>query len=401
MNDILYLTHRIPFPPNKGDKIRSFHLLKYLSLRFRVHLGCFIDAPADRQYADKVAALCASSCFINRSPLIGRLRSLTGLIAKEALSVRYFHDCRLQEWVDKLLESNPIGRALVFSGPMAQYLCGPQAAHLHRLVDFVDVDSEKWRQYATLKSGPLSLLYRREARSLLDYECRVAQQFDVATFISEAEAALFCQRAPLAASQTSFFNNGVDTDYFSPLRGYTNPYSGNNPVVVFVGAMDYLPNVEAARWFAQRVLPSLRVQCPGTRFSIVGAHPTTSAMTLGHLPGVTVVGTVPDVRPYLAHAALALAPLRIGRGVQNKVLEAMSMQKIVLASSAALEGINATQGKEILLARDEGEYIHLATQVLTGKIGSTLGLAARQRILHDYDWGKNLTRLSTLLGLPL
>lgn len=398
MKNILYLAHRIPYPPNKGDKIRSYHLLKYLSERFRVHLGCFIDDPADRQYMRTVAALCASSCFVNRSPLKGRLNSLAGLASKEALSVTYYRDRRLLRWVKCLLTSNTISHALVFSSQMAQYLAVPEATSLYKLIDFVDVDSEKWNQYATSKRSPLSFLYRREARRLLDYEREVVQRFDAATFISAAEAALFCKRVPMA-SNTSFFSNGVDADYFSPLRTYINPYSGDSPVVVFIGAMDYWPNIEAAQWFAQRVLPSLRILLPGTSFSIVGARPAPGAVALKRLPGVTVVGAVPDVRPYLAHAALALAPLRIGRGVQNKVLEAMSMQKTVLASPAALEGICAEPGKEVLLARDESEFVHMALHALNGNTGASLGFAARQRILRDYGWSENLTRLSTLLGL--
>lgn len=400
MKDILYLAHRIPFPPDKGDKIRSYHLLKYLSQYFRIHLGCFIDDPADHQYVDKVASLCASSYFVNRSAAKGRLHSLTGFISNEALSVTYYRDDHLRRWVERVLTNNAISHALVFSSPMAQYLCTSQARPLHKIIDFVDVDSEKWRQYAALQRGPLSLLYRREARRLLDYELEITQQFDAATFISAAEAAIFCKHAPWATN-TSFFSNGVDADYFSPAGGYTNPYCDDSPMVVFTGAMDYWPNVEAVQWFAQRVLPSLRVNCPGTSFSIVGARPTARIATLGRLPGVTVVGSVPDVRPYLTHAALAIAPLRIGRGVQNKVLEAMSMQKTVLVSPAALEGISALPGKEVLLARDESEFVHIATRALTGEAGATLGLAARQRILQDYGWGKNLSRLATLLGLSL
>jgi sugar transferase (PEP-CTERM/EpsH1 system associated) len=399
MKDILYLTHRIPYPPNKGDKIRSYHILKYLSKYFRVHLGSFVDDPSDRQYIGTVAALCASSCFVNRSPSKGRLLGLAGLISKEALSVTYYRDSQLARWVKQLLTNNTIHHALAFSGPMAQYLTIPQAKSLHKLIDFVDVDSEKWHQYATLERSPFSALYRREARRLLNYEREVAQQFNSAIFVSAAEATLFCIRVP-TASNTSFFSNGVDADYFSPQRTYCNPYPNNAPVVVFVGAMDYWPNVEAAQWFAQRVLPALRVQFPGTSLSIVGARPSSRAMALKRLPGVAVVGAVPDVRPYLAHAALALAPLHIGRGIQNKVLEAMSMQKIVLASPAALEGICAVPGKEVLLARDESEFIHMSMHVLTGGAAANLGFSARQRILQDYNWHENLTQLSTLFGLP-
>jgi sugar transferase (PEP-CTERM/EpsH1 system associated) len=400
MQDLLYLAHRIPYPPNKGDKIRSYHLLKYLSGHFRVYLGCFIDDPDDRQYITKIGALCAGTCFIDRPPLAARLRSLSGLVCGEPMSLAYYRDRRLQAWVERLLGGGTVKHALVFSGPMAQYLCAPGAAALHRVVDFVDVDSEKWRQYGVAKAWPLSLVYRREARCLLDYERSVALQFDAATFVSPAEAELFRRRAPQAADRACFFSNGVDAEYFSPQRAYDNPYASPGPVLVFTGAMDYWPNVEAVQWFARRVLPRLRLRFPDLQFWIVGARPSAPVTKLARLPGVGVTGAVPDVRPYLAHAALALAPLRIARGVQNKVLEAMSMQKIVLASPEALEGISAVPAREVLLARDENEFTALAARVLAGQAGAGLGLAARQRVLLDYCWSKNLQRLDGLLGLP-
>lgn len=400
MQDLLYLTHRLPYPPNKGDKIRSYHLLKYLGTRFRVHLGCFIDDADDRRHIDTVRALCADSCFIERTPATARLLSLTGLLSGEALSLPYYRSRQLARWVEQRLASARITRALVFSGPMAQYLRSTPACGLQSVVDFVDVDSEKWRQYGATRPWPLSWLYQREARLLLDYERDVARQSEAATFVSKAEAALFHTRAPQEGTRATYFCNGVDADYFSPLRAYANPYPAGGPVLVFTGAMDYWPNVEAVQWFALRVLPVLRVQFPDARFAIVGTRPTPAVTVLARLPGVLVTGAVADVRPYLAHAALAVAPLRIARGVQNKVLEAMAMQATVLASPEALEGIDATPGLELLLGRDEPEFLRQACRVLSGQADASLGAAARQRVLRDYDWERNLARLGGLLGLP-
>jgi len=400
MQDLLYLAHRIPYPPNKGDKIRSYHVLKYLSGHFRVHLGCFIDDANDRTYIDKVKALCVESCFIDQAPFAARLRSLSGLFSGQAMSLPYYRDAQLQRWVDRLLGSGKIERALAFSGPMAQYLQSGRADAMHRVIDFVDVDSEKWLQYAATKRWPLSQLYRREARHLLDYERRVAQQFDGATFISNAEAALFQRLAPMARHKVGFFSNGVDADYFSPQRAQCDPYPAGSPVLVFTGAMDYWPNVEAVQWFARRVMPPLRLQFPSLNFYIVGTRPAPQVRALARLPGVIVTGAVPDVRPYLAHAALAVAPLRIARGVQNKVLEAMAMQKTVVASPQAIEGISAVPGSEVVVARDAGEFIDQLTRLLTGKADLRLGQAARRRILQDYCWSRNLERLGAILGLP-
>ena len=406
MEDLLYLVHRIPYPPNKGDKIRSYHILKYLSQHFRVHLGCFIDDANDRQYIHRLKGLCASTCFIEQSPFKARLLSLQGLFLGSALSLSYYRNAALQTWIQQLLATGKIDRALVFSGPMAQYL-HPLPAPMYRVIDFVDVDSEKWRQFADTKAWPLSLLYRREAQHLLDYECAVAQQFDCATFVSSAEAALFKKRAlaaPVESSRIEFFNNGVDAEFFSPLRLYTNPYPRASSVVVFTGAMDYWPNIEAVRWFATAIMPSLLIKFPSLHFFIVGARPTKAVRALAQLPGVFVTGQVADMRPYLAHAALAVAPMKIARGIQNKVLEAMAMAKTVIASPQALEGISARPGSEVLLAVNEAEFISVLTRLLPSignkKADRSIGQAARKRVLQDYCWDKNLARLGTLLGLP-
>ena len=407
MRELLFLAHRLPYPPNKGDKIRSWHMLQYLSRHFRVHLGCFIDDDDDWQHAKTVAALCASTRFIDLRRGPARWRAMQALLSRQAMSVHYYRDARLLQWVDGLLSGGKVRHALAFSGPMAQYIDGSASRHLHRVIDFVDVDSDKWRQYGDSKPWPMSQLYRREAQLLLQYERHIAQQFTAASFVSPAEAALFRQCAPMARRKTGYFNNGVDTAYFTPMPAQPGVYPAGVQALVFTGAMDYWPNVDAVQWFVRHVWPALRRQFPQLQFYIVGSAPVPAVTALARVAGVVVTGKVPDIRPYLAGAALAVAPLRIARGVQNKVLEAMAMGKIVLATPQALEGIAAQPGLELLLARDDAEFIHHAARVLRNAqsgaaegSGAAIGAAARQLVLQDYDWERNLRGLGAMLGLP-
>lgn len=395
MQDILYLTHRIPYPPNKGDKIRSWHLLKHLAQRYRVHLGTFIDDPDDWQHVDKVKALCGETHFASLNPRSARLRSVGALASNRPLTLDYYLNSELQQWVDTVIKKQAIERVLVFSSAMAQFVT--KAGQTRRIIDFVDIDSDKWRQYAAKKSWPMSWLYRRESRALLDYERQVAREFDASLFVSQAEADLFKQLAPESTARIGFFNNGVDTEYFSPAHEYPNPYPADEAAIVFTGAMDYWPNIDAVQWFAREILPTVLASNPDARFYIVGSRPTPEVQTLASLTGIRVTGSVPDIRPYLAHARIAVAPLRVARGIQNKVLEAMAMAKPVVASPQALEGIAANIGEEALLARDSNEFIATVSNLLQHP-PNNLGQAARARVLADYTWEHNLERVDELLS---
>jgi sugar transferase (PEP-CTERM/EpsH1 system associated) len=399
MEDLLFLAHRIPYPPNKGDKLRSFHILKYLSERYRVHLGCFIDDKADRAFASKVSAMCYETCFIDQSTFAATLRSARGFATGEALSLPYYRDAAMRAWVAGLLRQRKVHTAIAFSSPMAQYLLPGHG--LRRVVDFVDVDSEKWLQYSQGCSWPMSAVYRREARHLLAYERRIALEFEHATFVSGAEASLFRSLAPEVGHKVDHFCNGVDADYFSPHIVFSSPFETGTHNIVFTGAMDYWPNIEAAAWFAREVFAPLHQAHRHLRFAIVGARPTAQVLALGRLPGVRVTGSVPDTRPYLAHATAAVAPLRIARGIQNKVLEAMSMQKTIIVSPQALEGIAARDGCELLVAEGATQFIDQLNATLALPANRTIGLAARARILRDYSWETNLAHLAAILQLPV
>jgi sugar transferase (PEP-CTERM/EpsH1 system associated) len=398
MQELLYLVHRFPYPPNKGDKIRSYHLLKHLTKYYRVHLGTFIDDEKDHEYLDKVKGLCAETCIVDLHPRTERLRSLIGLLYGQPLTLPYYRNTHLQAWVNRILENRPLEHIVVFSSGMAQYVRG--AVNAQRIIDFVDIDSDKWLQYSASTSWPLSWIYRRESKLLLEYERCVACEFDSATFVSETEADLFKQLSREAAEKVTYFNNGVDAEYFSPLHGHTHPYPKESTILVFVGAMDYWANIDAVEWFARAVLPKVRSYRPDVEFYIVGARPAAAVMSLAALPGVTVTGSVPDVRPYLAHAFAAVAPLRIARGIQNKVLEAMAMEQIVIASPQALEGIGALPGKELLVAKDENEFADKIIRLLREVPGREIGRAARIRVLNDYSWKRSMERVDALLAQP-
>lgn len=397
MEHLLFLSHRIPFPPNKGDKVRSWHWLKHLAQRYRVHLGTFVDDEQDWQHVDKLRHLCGESFFVPLQPSSARLKSLSGLLFGQPLTLPYYRDAALQEWVNLILDTRPVEHILVYSAAMAQYAM--PARDKHRVADFVDVDSDKWRQYARTAPWPLSAIYRREAKCLLRYERRVAAEFDASVFVSKAEAELFRRLAPESAGKVCHVDNGVDGDYFSPRRDYPNPYPDWERVLAFTGAMDYRPNVDAVEWFAREAFPSIRDAFPSACFYIVGARPAPRVQKLAELPGVRVTGTVLDIRPFLAHAEIAVAPLRLARGVQNKVLEAMAMARTVIASPEASEGIEARVGEELLVASSPAEFVAAACTLLGGK-GRNVGIAGRERILADYGWYGNASRIERLIREP-
>lgn len=421
MHDLLFLVHRIPFPPNKGDKVRSFHLLRHLAQHYRVWLGTFVDDPDDWQHVDEVRRFCADVYCAPLDPRRTKLWSLRGLATGEPLTLPYYRHAGLQAWVDQVVTAQGIERALVFSSAMAQYLRRPPQDRLRRVMDFVDVDSAKWAQYADGKRWPLSWIYRRESQRLLAFERAVAREFAASVFVTADEAALFRQLAPeVPAERVLAVSNGVDTDYFSPERHYPNPYLAKERVLVFTGAMDYWANVDAVEWFARTVFPEIHRAAPDSRFYIVGARPTTAVQELAALPGIHITGTVPDVRPYIAHAAFSIAPLRIARGVQNKVLEALAMGKAVLATSAAMEGIGPSQLSSnptttllqpsdrsfekaelegVLVADDPAELVQQALALLDNSVATEkTGRSGREWVLRYYDWDGNLSRIVPVLN---
>ena len=399
MANILYLVHRLPYPPNKGDKVRSYHLLKHLAAQHRVFLGTFIDDPEDEPYLDTVKALCADAFVVALQPRLARLASLGALVTGDALTLRYYQHAGLQRWVSDTVASAALDMAVVFSSAMAPYL----AAHadLPVLLDLVDVDSAKWTAYADARRWPLSWLYRREGQRLLAFE-RAAVQRSVRSFlVTQKEVDLFLGLAPDAVGRIEVSGNGVDADYFVPSAARVTPYQATELPLVFTGAMDYWPNVDAVCWFVAEVLPTLRSRWPHLRLHVVGRNPSGAVQALAS-EAVSVTGTVPDVRPYLQHAAVVVAPLRLARGVQNKVLEAMAMARPVVTATTCALALTATVGRDLLVADEPADYAEAISRLLQSPaLAAELGAAARRCVLDQYSWPARLASLNRWLHQQL
>ena len=382
MEPLLFLAQRIPYPPEKGEKIRAWRIFQHLAQRYEMHLGCLYDTPGDARHIPFVEGLCASFCCPRLVPWRAKLGSLARLARGEPLTLGYFENAALRRWVEAVLAAHRPPQVFVFSSAMASYV-----RHYHdgiRVLDMVDVDSDKWRQYAATKRWPLGAIYEREHRTLFAFERAVACEFDATLLVSRSEAALFRSLAP-EADRVHVMTNGVDLDAYDPRRAYADPYPRRAPRVVFTGAMDYWPNVQAVGWFVAEIMPLLRQRRPNLEFIIVGLNPAPAVRRLASVPGVTVTGRVADVRPYLQHADAVVAPLRIARGVQNKVLEAMAMAKPVVATPDACQGIAATHGSDLLVAATAVDFAACVESVLAGA-APQLGRSARERILRDYRW---------------
>lgn len=394
MAKLLYLVHRLPYPPNKGDKVRSYHLLKHLAKRHRVYLGTFVDDPDDLRHVPQLRALCAGLHVAQLDPRRARLASLAGLATGEALTLNYYRHGALARWARHVARFEPIDAALAYSSSVVPYI---EHLGVPTLIDFVDVDSAKWGAYAERHAWPMSWLYRREGERLLAYERAAAGRAGASFFSTEKEAALFRRLAPECADRVEGMDNGVDAEYFSPDPARQSPFASDELPVVFTGAMDYWPNVDAVVWFAAEALPRLVERFPKLRFHIVGRNPTHAVRALAG-PNVHVSGTVPDVRPWLQHAAAVVAPLRLARGIQNKILEAMSMGRAVVSAAACAEPMRAEPQRELLVAGDSAAFVSQVAALLEDPLrAASIGAAARDCVLREYSWDAHLAAVDRRL----
>jgi len=394
VSKVLYLTHRIPYPPDKGDKIATWHILRHLAARHEVYLGSFVDDPDDWQHEAKMRSLCADVLLRPIRPKLRRLRSLSAFLTGESISAVYYRDGRMRQWVERTVREQGIRHAVLYSSPVVQYVAGAAGRGMRRVAHFSDVDSEKWRQYGAAHRGPVGWVYRREADRLLEFEVRMAGAVEATAFVTEADAQLFRRLAPQVADRVGVIENGVDTAYFDPALPFDSPYAPGGPVIVFTGVMDYWANVDAVQWFATEVLPRVQASIPDARFAIVGSRAGADVQALASRPGVLVTGRVPDVRPYLRHAALSVAPMRIARGTQNKVLEAFSMARPVLMTSGAAEGLRPVDWLAGRVVDDPVRFAELAVELLRHPADRP---SARDYVLGNYSWDAHLQRLDQML----
>ena len=399
MKDLLFLTPRIPYPPNRGDKLRSWNVLLHLRQHYRIHLACFVDAPEDWEHVPFVESMCTSSFFAPLDQKRKLWRAGLSVLKGKPVSVEYHYARAYEEWVRQTLAKVQPSAAYFFSSELADYVPAVKDSAATILLDFVDMDSAKWKEYGVVRKWPMSKIFQREARLLHAIEVDLASKANHSFFVSADETKLFNDSLPEGIAPAAALPNGVDLDYFAPEVDLESPYEAEEQAMVFTGVMNYWPNVDAVRWFADEVFPTILAALPQARFYIVGMRPTPEVEDLGKRDGIVVTGAVPDVRPYVAHAAAAVAPLRVARGVQNKVIEAMAMGKPVLATPQAAEGLGYMTEDELVVIDDPNQLAQHAIGLLQGQISQPSGCAARAKVEQAYSWSGQLSRLNDLLKL--
>lgn len=401
MAEILFLAHRAPWPPDRGDRIRSWHLLQALKAYAPVHIAAFVDDDADLALAQPVLEQhCASTYLEARSG--SKLRAALSTLPRLApLSLGLFGSHAMQAHVDALLASGRITHIVAFSCQVAQFV--PASFTGRFIMDFVDVDSAKFAAYGRADSwlSPMKAIHTYEGCTFAKWEKSVARRADLSLFVSEAEAALFRARSGIDDGRVRALDNGIDLEKFSPDAPIDRINRPTAPLAVFTGQMDYRPNIEAVTLFARDILPRLQQRLPNAGFAIVGRAPTDDVRALGRLPGVTVTGEVPDTRPWLAAADVVVAPLQVARGVQNKLLEAMAMARPVVASPGAATGIDAVAGRDLMIADGAEQTAQTIADLVDDPARAlAMGQAARQRMVDRYGWAATMAPLGAMLGLP-
>jgi polysaccharide biosynthesis protein PslH len=395
MGDILFIAHRIPYPPDRGDKIRSWHILKSLSQMSTVHVAALVDEKRDWAYSHVLDDV-ADQVILEPRNLSKARAALTGLISGQSASLCAFSNAALKRRITHVLATRSISTIFVYSGQMAQYV--PHDLQGRRFVmDFVDIDSAKFAAYAEQTTGLSRFAMQQEAARLFKFERITAMRADHNVFVSDAEAQLFRNKTGIGPDKVSALENGIDLDRFDPLADFGTIDQKTGPLCVFTGQMDYRPNVEAVTAFARDTLPLIRTKYADAQFAIVGRAPTTDVAALANLPGVIVTGEVPDTRDWLAAADVVVAPLKLARGIQNKVLEAMAMARPVVASTSAFEGIDAVRDVQIIVADTALDEANQITSLLNNPArAAALGAAARQRMVERYSWSARLAGLPSL-----
>ncbi len=398
MKRLLFIAHRIPFPPNKGDKIRSYNILKFLSARYTIDIAFLVDDTKDLQYLDELK-LFASSVFFEIIPGYKKITAaIFAFIQKKPISIPYFYSKKLQYSIDSQLENNIPACVFCFSSPTAEYVFRSQYADQlqqssRMIMDLIDLDSLKWAQYAQHSKPFMDQIYHREARLLARYEEKIVQEFDALLLVTEAEKQL-C--SPVLQEKVTVVSNGVDLVKFAPQIRKARP--NNDPVLVFTGAMDYWPNIDAVIWFSREIFPSVLALEPSARFFIVGSNPKPEVIALGKESNIIVTGFVEDISYYVASADVCIAPLRVARGIQNKVLEAMAMGKAVVATPEAIEGITEECAQQVMVAHSAEQFakaiVHLLHEENTR---IALGTRARETVELHYSWANNLAKLDSLV----
>lgn len=397
---ILFLAHRTPYPPDKGDKIRSFHVLSQLAKRHTVSLAYWVDDPKDVDHANALRRICRGTVApVSLDLMRAKARAVWSLAKGQSFSAGYYHSSRFHRVVETLVKDDRPDLFYVFSSAMAHY--AGRLEKIPAIVDFVDVDSEKWRQLSQVATFPFSRIYGLEHQRLAQVEIEISRWAQCSLFVSEVEADLFRENG--GQGRIVAVPNGVTFDFLrlpvhEPLKLDDKRRSSRSFHILFVGTMSYFPNADAVLYFAREIFPHIRRIFPQAIFDIVGRLPPRSVRKLSAADGIRVYGEVEEIRPFLAQADVSIAPMRISRGVPNKILEAMAVGVPVVATTEAVKGIRVNDEEECLLGdtpeRFAAQVIRLLSDV---ELRTRITKRARQRVQEVYNWKTIGNQLADLI----
>ena len=387
---ILFVCHRLPYPPTRGGKIRPFHMIRHLGEKHSVTVASLAHTQQEFEEGARLTEYC-EEVIAEVLPSTTRWKgAVAALPTKTPSSVAYFWSPELSRRIRRAASARKFDMIWLHCAFVAQYIDG--IASKFRVLDYGDLDSGKWAEYSTTRPFPLSLGYGLEARKMWRYEVELAQHFDHCTFTAQGELDEF--RSRKINVPASLIPNGVDSSYFQPPLQRPEPGS----TIVFLGRMDYFPNIQGIVEFTREVFPLVRQHAPTAALRIIGSNPVREVRKLAAISGVTVTGSVPDVRPYFADAAVAIAPLNIARGTQNKILECMSMGVPVICSPKAALGVQATPGEHLMVANNHSDFARKVLEILENPaLGRQIATAAREQLQVGHSWPRSMQLVDALL----
>ncbi len=396
--NILFLCHRIPYPPNKGDKIRSFNEIKYLSKKHNTSLVFLIDNENDKKYIDELKKYCETIDYDVIHPKWQKIKSLPYLLFKQPISIPYFYSQKLQKVIDNRLSTVDFDVIFAFSSPMAEYVFNSKVKISKKtklIMDFVDVDSDKWRMYSEHTAFPKSLVYKNEWKGLMSYEKKIGKKFDMNIFVTDTEVELFKSFATDVKAVS--VPNGVDYSFFNAVRSEAGSKKAHYNIL-FTGAMDYFPNEDGVLYFYRKIWPLIKMKTPQSKFYIVGSNPSKKVKRIsGSDKDVIVTGQVSDIRKYMYKADVFVAPLRMARGVQNKVLEALASGLPVVATPQAVNGLSCNGNGYLFIEDSDSAFAERTIQFASTRLGDE-ALQKRELFLKErHNWELNMALLEKVI----
>lgn len=379
--NVLIIDEEIPWPLNTGKKIRTYNLVKRLQKENPITFLCYGDSSNVLPDCPNVTLITLPSPILEQKGSRFYWSLFTNIFSPRPYIVDRHYSSRMADKAHELTNSNHFDLVHCEWTPYTENI-RDIIGRLPAVLSAHNVEAQIWERYFDTEINPIKKIYiYLQWRKLANYEAEAAKLYSIVSTVSEPDRSIFSEE--YGCKNTIVVPNGVDEYYFAPLQTEVKPSS-----MVFTGSMDWRPNQDGVRYFIEEVFPLIRQQIPEATFTIVGRKPPQWLIDLaGQVNGVTITGTVDDVRPYIAESALYIVPLRVGGGSRLKILEAFSMGKVVLSTTVGAEGLSVENGRHILLRDTPRDIADTACAVLsdTNRFKS-YGNAGRELIEEQYTW---------------